>query len=239
MVDRVGNTPQLGGRNLNELVAGRDSQSALTRSVSGPPATAVARSSSKAPDTEPAIKAPDTGEQIDKARERRRRLESSTLSVQQAARGTNTSSQLRELTGQAIEELDRRRPSPERVQPELAQNRAGAALPQGTPGSGGDNGQASKGAPVVLGGGEASVVEQTGAGGNAGQSRGQAAPAVSEPKAAPTLQTGENHDPQAAIETGPPPEVALPNSPESSADNGSANSSDVPEVRGDVVNIVA
>lgn len=233
MVDRVGSTPQLGGRNLNELAARRDSQSALTRSVSGPPATAVAPSSSKAPDTEPAIKAPDTGEQIDKARARRQRLESSTLSVQQAARGTNTSSQLRELTGQAIKDLDRRRPSPERVQPELAQNRAGAAFPS----SGGDNVQASEGAPVVLGVGESSVVEQVDAVGT--ESRSQAAPVLSEPKAVPTLQTGESRDPQAVIETAPPPEVALPNAPESSADNRSTDSPDVPEARGDVVNIVA
>ncbi len=252
MADRVGSTPQLGGRNLNELVARRDSQSALVRSVSGPPATAVAPSSSKAPDTKPAIKAPDTGEQINKARERRRRLESSTLSVQQAARGTNTSSQLRELTGQAIQAQGQRRSTPERVQPEQAQSQAGVAFARSAPDSGQDNTQAPAVASDALGGGGVPEVAPLGVGGNAGQksgsvgteSRSQAAPALPEPQAAPTLQTSESRDPQAVIDTGPSPQVAspevtLPNAPELSADNKSADSPGVPEVRGDVVDVVA
>ena len=252
MVDRVGSTPQLGGRNLNELVARRDSQKTLVRSVSGPPATAVAPSNSKAPKTEPAIKAPDTEEQINKARERRRRLESSTLSVQRAAQGENTSSQLRELTGQALQDLSRRSSTPEPIQPEQAQGKAGVAFARSAPDSGQDNTQASAVESDALGGGGAPEVAPIGVGGNAGQqagavgagSRSQPATAVSEPKAVPTLQTSESRDPQALIDTSPSPQVAgqevvLPSAPETSANNRSSDSADSPEVKGDVVDIVA
>ena len=246
MVDNVGSTPQLGGRNLNELVAKRDSQRTLVRSVSGPPATEVAPSSSEAHETDPAIKGPDTGEQISKARERRRNLESSSVSVQNAAQGANTSSQLRELTGQAIQAQAQSRPAPPPVQPEQTQSPAGVGnAPQGAPDSGQEvaavspRTEAPEVAPVAVGG---SAGQQTNTA--ATETSSQAAPVAEAPNPTPTLQTSESQAPQAVGGTGPAPqasipEVAVPNAPETSADNTSTDSSDVPEVRGDVVNVVA
>jgi hypothetical protein len=118
-------------------------------------------------------------------------------------------------------------------------------VPQSAPDSGQDN------VDIALGGSEAPEIAPVGVGGNAGQqpspvgteSKNQPVSAVSEPEAAPTLDTNESRDPQAVVNTGPSPavkdpEVALPNAPESSPDI-KKDSPETPEARGDVVNVVA
>ncbi len=108
MVERVTNSPQVGGRNLDELVASRQSNQSLINSVSGPPASSVARSTpSPEPPTVPERSTPSPAEQtnelISRARQRRQQLEAASPNIRNAAQSTDTSAQVRQLVGDALD----------------------------------------------------------------------------------------------------------------------------------------
>jgi len=120
MVDRVGQTPQLGGKNLGELVAVRQSQQELLRSVSGPPATEN-RPSAPEPEAEQAS-------EDEKRASEAQRLEARSSSVRKVSKA-NDFTQVREVVSQSIDEF--RRDSGRSVQapPPVPQRAASAETP--------------------------------------------------------------------------------------------------------------
>ena len=102
MVERV-STPQLGGKNLNELVAKRASQQQLVGSVSGPP---VAASAPDAPDPKPIStpKVPEGDNAIERAQKRAQQTQAANPNIRRAAAPVDTSAQVRQLIGNAIQD---------------------------------------------------------------------------------------------------------------------------------------
>lgn len=100
MVERVSTTPQVGGRNLSELVAKRASQQQLLSSVSGPPAAANVP---KAPDPKPIDppKVPDRDDAIERAQKRVQQAQAVSPNIRRAIQ-VDTSAQIRQLVGDAI-----------------------------------------------------------------------------------------------------------------------------------------
>jgi hypothetical protein len=83
MVERVSTGPQVGGRNLSELVAKRASQQQLVSSVSGPPAAANVPSAPEPKPIDPP-KVPDRDDAFDRARERAQQTQNVSPNIRRA-----------------------------------------------------------------------------------------------------------------------------------------------------------
>lgn len=223
MVDRVGETPQLGGRNLGELVAAKQSQQELLRSVSGPPATANKPS---APEPEQAVEGES---QVTRAQQQRQQFQASSLAVRQAAQ-SNVSSQVRELVGQALDDFGQDfnapapAPPPEPSGGETTVQQTPEPLGRGPTFEGNPDPVDTGGARPLPPPGQLEIelpVQNTQAGtGSPPPEASQGTEAIGGP---------------APAQTSEPPPVAVP---EMSAPQGAA-AAETPGSRGDVVNVVA
>ncbi|MFP6888480.1 MAG: hypothetical protein VCF07_01800 [Nitrospinota bacterium] len=240
MVDRVGQTPQLGGRNLGELVAARQSKQELLRSVSGPPATANKPS---APEPEPE-QAVEGESQVTRAQQQRQQFQAS-AAIRQVAQNDVSSrlaaidfAQVRELVGQALAnfEQDFNAPAPD-PPPEPS---GGETTVQQTPESPESLGRGptfeGNPDPVDIGGarplpppGRLEIelpVQNT----QAAAETGSPPPETPQGIEAPEAVGGP-----APAQTSEPPPPAVPETPVPK----SAAAAETPGSRGDVVNVVA
>ena len=271
MVERVTNTPQVGGQNLDELVTSRQSKHDLIKSVSGPPATSVARTT-PSPDvpSAPEESAPDpvqtpspaeqTNELISRARQRRQQLEAASPNVRKAAQSPDTSAQVRQLVGQALENFSTGGNLPAPATESTAQQAGVVAVPDAPERApAGPEISPAAEAPEATGGGVSievgagvevdvpSDLERPGApAGNQIETERQvqttqAPQATGEAVPEPVAQVGGAAPVGGVVETGAEaPVEAVPDTPEpAGGGGGDEGTTDTSGSRGEVVNVVA
>ena len=240
MVDRV-STPQLGGRNLNELVAQRTSQQQLVRSVSGPPAAA---SAPDAPDPEPIStpRVPERDDAIERAQTRAQQIRAASPNIRRAAAQVDTSAQIRQLIGNAIQDATQGGGSQAQTL-----NAASAGSQPAAPSAPDPRFEISLGG--TSGGPTAGEIGASRPGGDietqtvvgrppaiAENTAPNPAPAVDAPNPAPAVDAPA---PETAPAVELQPQAAVPDLPETGGQESGQNPAGNSELRGDVVNVVA